>query len=161
MTTASRRRSAAAAATKRILRAFPERPVPRGRVLPAEQRRDTERLRQHPQLLRLQAVKQVSRTDWCGDFIYDVLGAVSAGRFLSPAKESNQSEARTSRFHHQSPARKHPHSLRKNATATAPGPACVPITPEISASSSESVPCSHRARLSSTYLRRNASLSPV
>ena len=38
-------------------------------------------------------------------------GRSPAGRFLSPAKESNQPEARTSRFHHQSPRQKTPSHL--------------------------------------------------
>ena len=49
----------------------------------------------------------------------------------------------------------------KNATATTPGPVCVPITLQISVDSSLSIcPC-QRARLSSTYFCRHASLSPL
>ena len=51
--------------------------------------------------------------------------------------------------------------LRKKATAMAPGPAWVPMTPPISVDSSPSTPFSHRARLSSTYFFRNTSVRPV
>lgn len=49
----------------------------------------------------------------------------------------------------------------KNATATTPGPVCVPITLQMSVESSESALSCQMSRLSSTYFLRYESLSPL
>lgn len=49
----------------------------------------------------------------------------------------------------------------KNATATTPGPVCVPITLQMSVESSESALSCQMSRLSSTYFLRYESLRPL